>query len=185
MNMTRALLGTVYAGFILMLAAVGAPAVEFTTNTVIGPFDTVFDGADILISNCTVTVDGAHAFNSLLITNGGVLTHSFFTNGSNAFVFGVTNEPLTLNGTNAVTLLNTNVSPGVIVTDAGNTVAYSNNVDFVQTNLADGTTRIYRTETSSIPEGATVLATYNWSYVVNAGLNLTVTNDVTIASGGG
>jgi hypothetical protein len=169
---------------ILTLAATVASAVEFTSNTSIGAFDTDFDGADIIISNCTVTVDGPHSFDNLRVAAGGTLTHSFWPAGQISITFNVTNEPQVLNGTNPVTLLNTNISTPLVVTDSGQTTAYTNGVDYVQTNLPDGTTQIQRTDTSVIPDGAKVLVSYSWNYIVPAGLNLSVTGDVIIASGG-
>lgn len=183
MKTIRVIFGAACAVTFLMLAAFSASAVELTTNTFIGALDTSFDGADLVISNCTVTMDGSHAFNSLLITNGGVLTHSFFPSGIGTIAFSVTNESQTLTGTNAVTLLNTNVQPGVVVMNVGETMTYSNGVDFVQTSLADGTAEIYRTETSSIPDGATVLVSYAWAFTYAAGLHLIVSNDVAVAVG--
>jgi hypothetical protein len=53
-----------------------APAATFTTNALITEADTSFDGQDIVVSGATLTVDGRHSFNSLLLTNGAVLTHS-------------------------------------------------------------------------------------------------------------
>jgi hypothetical protein len=49
-------------------------AATFTTNALITEADTSFDGQDIVVSGATLTVDGRHPFNSLLLTNGAVLT---------------------------------------------------------------------------------------------------------------
>jgi hypothetical protein len=156
----------------------------FATNAAIGALDTNYEGADIVISNCTVTVDGAHSFASLLITNGGVLTHSFFPNGTSSIIFNVTNEPQILSSTNPATLLNTNISLPLVVTDLSGDTTYTNNVDYVVVPQPNGTTQLQWTNTSSIPDGATVLVSYSWSYVVAAGLNLTVTGNVAVANGG-
>jgi len=172
------------AGWFFFAFAPIMSAVVFTTSTTIGPLDTNYDGADVVISNCIVTVDGAHTFASLRVAPGGVLTHSFWPNGTIVGLNIVNNEPHILNGTNPTTLLNTNVVGLVVVTDTSQTVTYSNGVDYVQTNLPDGTTQIERTDASAIPDGATVLVSYNWDYVTPAGLNLTVTGDVAVASGG-
>src|ERR1019366_2320352 len=64
------------------LAATTVSAVVFTNNTAISPLDLTYDGADITVNNCTVTVDGPHAFASLQVLTGGVVTHSFSANGS-------------------------------------------------------------------------------------------------------
>jgi hypothetical protein len=53
-----------------------AHAVVFTNNTAIGVGNTNYDGQEITVSSCTLMVDGPHAFTSLLVINGGVVTHS-------------------------------------------------------------------------------------------------------------
>ena len=172
------------AGLLFAAFAPRTPAVVFTTSTAIGPLDTNYDGADVVISNCTVTVDGAHTFASLRVAPGGTLTHLFWPNGLSTGLEFTYNEPQVLTGTNPVTLLHTNAYGPVTVKDASQTITYSNGVDYVETDLPNGTIQIARTETSSIPDGATVLVSYGWDYVTPAGLNLTVTGDVAVASGG-
>jgi len=54
-------------------------AAEFTTPITLSETDTPHDGQDIVINNTTATIDGAHSFNSLLLTNNAVLTHSACT----------------------------------------------------------------------------------------------------------
>src|SRR5689334_7478040 len=83
-------------------------AVTFTNDTLIDPLNTNFDGTDVVITNCTVTIDGPHGFNSLSILPGGKLTHSFSPNGLITNIIVVVDEPQVLNGTNPVPLLNTN-----------------------------------------------------------------------------
>ncbi len=57
--------------------AVSSVAATFTANFTISEGDTTYEGQDIVIDGAvTVTIDGPHAFNSLLLTNGAVLTHS-------------------------------------------------------------------------------------------------------------
>lgn len=52
-------------------------AATFTTTALISEANTAYDGQDIVIDGAvTVTIDGRHAFNSLLLTNGAVFTHS-------------------------------------------------------------------------------------------------------------
>ena len=182
MKKSRLFFRIVLTGF--LLAAAGAPAAVFTNNTAIGPFDTRYDGSDIAISNCTVIVSGAHSFASLLVGSGATLTHSFWPNGPIATTFTVANEPQVLFGTSPATLANTNIVTPMVVTDIAQITTYSNGVDYVQTNLPDGTTQIQRTDTSAIPDGSTVLVSYSWNDITPAGLNLTVTGDVTVANGG-
>jgi hypothetical protein len=171
-------------GVIFLLAAANSPAVVFTNHTSIGALDASYDGADVIITNCTVTLDGAHSFNSLFVAPGGVLTHSYFPNATSTLLLNVTDEPQILVSTNPVTLAKLNVFAAVTVSDTNHLVIYTNDVDFVQYAPGDGTTQIYRTETSSIPDGATVLVSYTWSYFYGAGLTVIVTNDVNIAAGG-
>ena len=179
--------------FILRLALAGllfaaftprTTAVVFTSSTVIGSLDTNYDGANVVISNCTVTVDGAHTFASLRVAPGGTLTHLFWANGLSTGLEFAYNEPQVLTSTNPMTLLHTNAYGPVTVKDASQTITYSNGVDYMETDLPNGTVQIARTETSSIPDGATVLVSYSWNYITPAGLNLTVTGDVVVASGG-
>ena len=70
----------------LVLAAIAAFAsvsqsatLVFTNNSIISSGDTNYDGLDIVVTNCTITIDGTHAFASLQIRNGGILTHSVAT----------------------------------------------------------------------------------------------------------
>lgn len=53
-------------------------AVTITSSLTIAENDLTCDGQDMVISGTgvTVAIDGPHAFNSLLLTNGAVLTHS-------------------------------------------------------------------------------------------------------------
>src|SRR5262245_22753921 len=62
-------------------AMTSAFAATFTSDTVIGVLNTNYDSADIIVSNCVVTIDGPHSFGSLRIRNGGVVTHTQVTNG--------------------------------------------------------------------------------------------------------
>ena len=47
-----------------------AQTVTFTTNTAIGVGNTNYDSAAIVVTNCTVTMDGPHTFASLLVAGG-------------------------------------------------------------------------------------------------------------------
>src|SRR5438105_14333718 len=51
-------------------------AITFTNDTYIASGDSTFDNLDIIITNCTVTVDGPHNFASIHLLNSGHLTHS-------------------------------------------------------------------------------------------------------------
>jgi len=69
---------------------------------------------DIVVTNCTLTVDGSHTFSSMHVAAAGVLTHSQAQSGLINSLINITNEPQVLNGTNLVTLLNPGVVPGTI-----------------------------------------------------------------------
>jgi hypothetical protein len=171
--------------FILAQTATARANIVFTNDTAIAPTDLSFDGADIVISNCTLTVSGPHTFASLFIASGGKLTHSFWPSGT-IVLSGMTQETYTLTGTNAVTLLNSNIySDTIVVQDFGLTVTYTNGSDYVLTSLTNGMFQLQRTDTSAIPDGATVRVNYSWlSFTGPAGLNLSVTGDVQVAAGG-
>ncbi|MFO1477323.1 MAG: hypothetical protein U1F98_11790 [Verrucomicrobiota bacterium] len=55
------------------LIAASSSAVTFTNNALIASTDTNYEGADVLITNCTVTLDGSHSFGSVSVVAGGTL----------------------------------------------------------------------------------------------------------------
>ena len=59
----------------VLCPATSALAAIFTSNTTITETNLAYEGQDIVISGAgvTVAIDGPHAFNSLLLTNGAVL----------------------------------------------------------------------------------------------------------------
>jgi hypothetical protein len=59
--------------------ASSARAVTFTSNTLIDTGNSAYEGQDLVVSNCTLTVNGPHGFNSLRVTGSGVVTHSAAT----------------------------------------------------------------------------------------------------------
>ena len=61
---------------VLGLPATAALATVFSTNAIISAGNPTYDGQDIVVSNCTLTVNGPHAFTSLLVTSNGVVTHT-------------------------------------------------------------------------------------------------------------
>jgi hypothetical protein len=177
--------------FLWLTIALGLPAqshaVVFATDTTITLHNTNYDGADIVVTNCALTVDGPHSFASVQIQNAGVLTHTFYPNGTIPDSTTYTNEPHVLNGTN-LALLNyaTNAAISLVaVTDSSGSNSYTSPSDcvlLVDTNSQFG---IARTEPSGIPDGSTVLVTYMMIFPpIQSGLNLTVTNDFQVASNG-
>jgi len=165
----------------LIASAVTASAVVFTIDTTINPTNSNYDGQDIIVSNATLTVDGPHTFASLIITSNSVLTHTFSTNGILPDTTSVANEPHALFGTNTVTLLSSNIiTASVVVADQGAT--YVTNVDYWLADLGGGRTGMRRTMSSTIPDGATVFVNYDAAFL--AGLSLTITGNVEVATGG-
>ncbi len=74
---TRGWLGCVAIAFAVTSVSLPGGTETFTTSTRISETNTAYGGQDIVLDgNITVTIDGPHAFNSLLLTNGAVLTHS-------------------------------------------------------------------------------------------------------------
>jgi hypothetical protein len=171
---------------VIALACVPAFATTFTNNTSIGVGNTNYDGTAIVVTNCTLTVDGPHAFSSVLVAAGGVLTHSFSPSGTISNLLFITNESQVLSGTNLVTLLNSNVITATVeVTDSTGTIDYTNGVDYLLSSPDGILTQLQRTANSSIPDGATVPVSYETqSPAVPAGLNLSVTNNVEVDAGG-
>ena len=80
-----------------------ASPVTLTTNTTLAPGDTTYAGASLIVSNCTLTVDGAHSFDTLLLKNGAVLTHSPVPAGevNHQLDLTITND-LTVDGTSRI-----------------------------------------------------------------------------------
>ncbi len=181
-NRTRSAFG---AG-IISLACLPAFATTFTNNTAITVGNTNYDGTDIVITNCTVTVDGPHAFSSVRVASGGVLTHSFSPNGSISNLLFVTNEAQVLTGTNLVTLANSNViTTTVSVTDVTGVILYASGLDYLLSSPDGILFQLQRTTNSAIPSGATVLVNYESLLgTLSAGFNLSVAGNVQVDVGG-
>ena len=160
-----------------------ALAVTFTHDAFISFADQTHDGQDIVVTNCTLTVDGSHAFNSLQVLNGGVLTHSPFTYGPQQFTVSVFEEPQTLSSTNPATLNNTNVDASTItVMNASASIFYAEGIDYVVT-VSNQFTQLTLTTNSAIAEGSTVYVDYDWAQSFQ-GFDLVINNNATVATGG-
>ncbi|HTI98662.1 MAG TPA: hypothetical protein VL527_07135, partial [Dongiaceae bacterium] len=171
----------------LVFRCVTASAVVFTNDTSIAPTDLSYEGQDVVLSNCTVVVDGAHPFSNLLVAAGGTLTHTanlFFTS-TNLQDFG--SLPVVLTGTDVVALPYQDiVAASIGVTNTDLTLGYTNEVDYLIIDLGNGQTGLQRTPDSAIPDGATVLASFTAavSVAMPSGLNLAVSGDVQVLAGG-
>jgi hypothetical protein len=136
MKTTRSIFRLVILLLAVVSAAPLARAVLFTSNVVISPDNAFFDGDDLSLSNCTVTVDGPHGFTSIHVLNGGVLTHSSSTNG---FLPNrhVPSEGLALNGVSPTQLKYPYVlTDTLVVSDASN--VYTQGVDYVSIPVSQG-----------------------------------------------
>ena len=161
-------------------------AVTFTNDTAIGFNNTNYDGLDIVVTNCTLTVDGMHAFASLQVLNAGNLTHTYAPGGTLQNGRSITNEPLVLSTTNAVVLSYANETvSNLVVQDLAGQVTYTNGVDYLTAFNTSGLRILLLTTNSAIADGSTNLVSYDvLGTPVAAGLSLTVTGDVTVAQGG-
>jgi hypothetical protein len=61
---------------VLALARTPAAGITFTNSTLIAAGDTSYDGQDIVVNHCVLTVNGTHAFNSLQAISGALVTHA-------------------------------------------------------------------------------------------------------------
>ncbi|HVM50114.1 MAG TPA: carboxypeptidase-like regulatory domain-containing protein [Candidatus Acidoferrum sp.] len=170
----------------LLLPGLAMAAVTFTNNTAINALNTNYDGMDIVVTNCTLTVDGAHSFASLQVLDGANLTHTAAPAGTVDVWASVSNELQVLSATNAATLSNAYVLPGsIVVQDPTGQTNYGLAVDYTLDVDSNGMTTLLLLPNSNIPEGSTNLVSYSYrASEVTGGLSLTVTGDVTVAQGG-
>jgi len=73
-----------------------AGAVTFTADTAISAVNTTYDGDDVIVRSCTVTIDGHHTFKSLWITDSGKVTHSVNADVQAATLFLTVNGAVTI-----------------------------------------------------------------------------------------
>src|ERR1035437_1745078 len=170
----------------LLLCGLPAGAITFTNDTAISFNNTNCDGADVVVTNCTLTVDGLHSFASLQVLNAGNLTHSFGPSGVLENRRTITHEQQVLSVTNVATLSNANVVVStILIQDLLGLVTYTNDVDYLLGLDTNGMTTILLTTNSAILESSTNLVSYDaLDTPVAAGLSLTVTGDVLVAQGG-
>ena len=186
MKTQASLLHPILSAAALLLIGCTTQAAIFTHDAAISFNNTNYDGADIVITNCTLTVDGPHAFASLQVLNGGNLTHTYAPKGTLENRRAVTDEQQVLSTTNVAALSNANVeAASIVVRDFAGQVTYSNGVDYVTGLDTNGMTTLMLTTNSTIAEGSTNLVSYDvLDLPVAAGLSLTITGDVWVARGG-
>ena len=66
---------------VLFVWQAATQAVVFSTDTYISPTDYMYDGQDIIVDGCILTIDGEHNFNNLQINNTGTIRHSAAPSG--------------------------------------------------------------------------------------------------------
>jgi len=181
LRLCLAFISRLAAVLVFALSVLTSSAVIFTADTTIGALNTNYDAQDIVISNCVLTVDGAHTFANLRIGPGGTLTHTYSANGSIPAVNSIIDEPQVLIATNDVVLVYSNViSSTIVVKDSTHTITYTNVADFLVT-IVGTQAFLRRTDTSSIPDGAMVLVSYDTSAGAAAsGLTLTLTGNLEV-----
>lgn len=167
----------------LLAMALPGLAVTFTNDTFITLNNTNYDDQEIVVSNCTLTVDGTHAFAAIHILNGGTLTHSFATNGLLQNLLSIQAEPHVASATNPPALDQTNVlASTVVISDVSGTNIYLLGADYIL-SASNGVTQINLVPGSSIPDGATVSVSYSALQYVTTGLHLNVADNVEVEVG--
>ena len=131
---------------------------------------------DIIVTNCTLTVDGMHTFASVQVLNAGNLTHTYAPGGTLPNGRSITNEPLVLSTTNAVTLAYTNVVvSNLVVQDLGRACDLHQRRGLRGQPDTNGLTTLLLTTNSAVADGSTNLVSYDVvGAPVPAGLRLTV-----------
>jgi len=80
-------------GSLFLAVTSAAHAALFFTDTSIGTTDTNYDGQDIIVIGCTLTVDGSHHFSDLLIIENGMVTCSpVDTNNAGGLSLSISNN---------------------------------------------------------------------------------------------
>src|SRR5436190_3021540 len=163
---------------VVAMPTLAARAATFTNDTLIGINNSNFNDQTIIVTNCTLTVDGAHSFANVQLLNGAVLTHTFSTNGLLENPVAITDEPRTLSSSNLALLSKRDVLTNtVVVTSLDHHQLYLPGVDY-GVKLENALTYLSLLPGSSIPDGATVAVSY--TYIGNplpSGLFLAVSNN--------
>lgn len=75
----------------------------FTSSSIIDWNNTLYEGQDIIIDGCTLTINGEHTFNNLSIINNGRLKHSPAPNGeAKNTLFLHVNNSVTIDSTSGI-----------------------------------------------------------------------------------
>ena len=174
------------ASLLLLLHGLAAQAITFTNDTAISFNNTNYDGSDIVVTNCTLTVDGTHTFLSVQVLNAGNLTHSYAPGGTLPKPAQHYQRAAGAEHDQRGDVVNTNVVvSSIVVQDLAGHVTYTNGADYVTSLDTNGLTILLLTTNSAIADGSTNLVSYDVvGPPVPAGLRLTVSEDITVAQGG-
>ena len=74
----------------LIVCPVTVKGTTFTSDTLIDVNDYTYEGDDVVVDGCTLTVNGVHTFNSLQVINNGIVTHSAATAGQADYEINLT-----------------------------------------------------------------------------------------------
>jgi hypothetical protein len=86
-----------------LAVVVPAQAVLFTANSTIGAGDTNYDGEDIVVVGCTVTINGAHSFADVLVLEDGTITEGGqTTNAGEGLTLSVSDNVIVEGGSSIV-----------------------------------------------------------------------------------
>ncbi len=159
-------------------------ATTFTNDAAIKYGDLTYDGQDIAVSNCSLTIDGEHTFASLMVLNGGVVSHSYYPNGVLPTTRQVTGEVHVLSFTNLdITAYSVAETSSVVVRDISGTVTYTNGIDYLVT-FTNSLGWLLLPPGSAIAEGSSNLVDYLAPSSASVGTAISVSGDVLIAVGG-
>jgi len=94
-----------YSGNALDTVSAGvaaSPVVAISSNTTINASNTSYDSLPITVDACTVTINGAHQFDSLSLINGAKITHSSNSTAQNNILDLTITNDLTIDETSLI-----------------------------------------------------------------------------------
>jgi len=181
-------LSSILFSLVGLIAPDPSRAVVLTSDTTIGVHTTNYDGQDLVITNCRVTVDGPHTFASIHLQSGAILTHTAATNGYLQDLSHIADEAHTMSSTNPPALNESSnaVSSSILVTDASGTNQYVFGSDYtVLVQSPPLLVTVALLPGSTIRDGQSVLISYDVvvGSPVKTGVNLVVTRNLQIDAG--
>jgi len=108
---------------IWMPAPLARAGVTFTTNSLISSANLAYEGQDIVVQGCTLTVNGLHGFNSVSLLSGAVLTHQATTQAQEYSLTLTLANNLLVDGTSRIDVSGRGYLPGYSLGNATNGAA--------------------------------------------------------------